>query len=125
VDEDSWAHFEEAIFSPLANDDADLAARLSAHFLQRLVGDMSATERADALRWKPPRFEVGVTPSGGRVLGIHFGGRSSVTEWDGTVADAECIVDSFAETSAADIEWDYWVQGGGWKEWKGDAPPTP
>ena len=43
-------------------------------------------------------------------LGIYFGGGRSVTDWDGTVADAESIVDSCAETSALNSEWDYWVQ---------------
>ena len=39
-----------------------------------------------------------------------------VTEWDGSEDEAQEIVDSNAETSAYNSEWDYWVQGGGWKE---------
>ena len=94
MDEDAdgdWADFEAAIFSPMTTADPALAVDLSTRFLERLVFDMSPTERAYALGWEPPRFEVGITPAGGRVLGIYFGGGRSVTDWDGTVADAESI----------------------------------
>lgn len=46
---------------------------------------------------------------GGRLLAATFGGRRAVTGWDGSEVDAEQIIDSFAETSADDSEWDYWV----------------
>jgi hypothetical protein len=109
------------VFRPLVDDDAGLAGRLSDRFPSRLVIGMSPSERRYAEKSQPPRFEVGSTPIGNLVLAIDFGGGRSVTGWDGSGADAEYIVDAQAETSAANSEWDEWVQGGGWKEWRGDG----
>ena len=103
------------------DDDAALAGRLSHRFRTRLVIGMSASERDYAEGWEPPRFEVGETPTGKLVLGMVFAGGRSVIEWDGSEADAESIVDANVETIAADSVWDYWVQDGGWKEWRGDG----
>jgi hypothetical protein len=118
-----WADFRAAVFHPLANDNEGLASSLSARSHDRLVSDMSLSERAYAEEWRPPRFEVGRTPAGRAVLAIDFGGGRSVIDWDGSDADAEAIVDSCAETAAVNNEWDYWVHGGGWKEWPGEASP--
>jgi hypothetical protein len=85
---------------------------------------MSPTEQAYGRQWEPPRFEAGRTPKGGTVLRISFAGGQSVTEWDGSDTDAEVIANSYADTSALNSEWDYWVHGGGWKEWSGNNPPT-
>ncbi len=123
-EEEDRCNFEAAVFHPLADDDPGLAARLSARFLQRLMVDMTPSERTYAEEWPPPQFDIGITPRGGRVLAVAFGGGRSITDWDGSDVNAEEIIDSCAETNALNSEWDYWVQGGGWKEWKGDGPPS-
>jgi hypothetical protein len=79
---------------------------------------MAPTEGAYAEGWKAPRFEVGTTPKGFRLFVINFAGGRTVTEWDGSEGEAEEIVDSDAQRSAYNSEWDNWVQGGGWKEWR-------
>lgn len=79
---------------------------------------MSPTERAYAEGWRAPRFEIGITPDGGQVFVINFAGGRSLPEWNGSEAEAQEIVDSCAESSAYNSQWDYWVQGRGWKEWR-------
>jgi hypothetical protein len=106
---EDWADPAAVTFRPLADDDPGLAGRLVDRFTTRLLTDMSATERAYAREWKPPRFEVGRTPDGSRLLRISFAGGQRVTGWDGSGPDADAIVEEYAESSADDVEWDYWV----------------
>jgi hypothetical protein len=117
--DDEWCDFDAAEFHAMEAVDAELSARLSTRFQERLVTHMTPSERTYADGWPPPRFEVGVTPKGERVLAVVFGGGRSVTDWDGSEADAAEIVESCADTSAVNSEWDYWVQDDGWKEWRG------
>jgi hypothetical protein len=123
VKDDDWSDSEGASFHPMEDDDAGLANRLSARFVGRLVVGMSPAEQSYAEGWPPPRFEVGVTPKGNRVLAVVFMGGRSIADWDGSEAEAELITESCAETKAIDSAWDYWVQGGGWKEWRGGPLP--
>jgi hypothetical protein len=117
-DED-WTDFSTAVFHPLADENADLARRLATRFRHRLTVGMSPTEQRYAEEWPEARFEVGTTPKGKSLLAIEFAGGRSATEWSGSEADAEEIVDSCAAVRGDDSIWDYWVQGRGWKEWTG------
>lgn len=107
---DCWAYFEGAVVSPLAANDADLVAKLTDLFLHRLVLSMTVEERVYALGLEPPRFELGVTPAHGRLLGVRHGGRHLVLEWDGTPFDAGGIVAILVENFALYSQLDFWAQ---------------
>jgi hypothetical protein len=62
----------------------------------------------------PPRFEV-ATLDGDQVLQLRwFGGVTSVG-WDGSAQDARELVTGLADTAAASISGDFWIQGDGWR----------
>jgi len=123
ADQDDSVDIKAAGWHPLADDDRVLAAGLVARFLERLVAEMSPTECAYTADWSPPRLEIGISPRGDRLLAIVFGGSRTVMGWDGTTADAQQIIDDCAEASATNSESDFWMHGGGWKEWRSDDSP--
>jgi hypothetical protein len=71
----------------------------------------------------PVEVEAGETSGGQRVLRFRFAGTTTNVEWDGSERDAEELVDDLAENAALNVGGDYWVHGGGWKEWNGTPEP--
>ncbi len=87
----------------------------------RFIAAVEATELSTGERnylngYVPVRIGAGRTPAGLRVLRFEFGNTTTI-EWDGSEQDAEEIVDQIAENAAENAAGDYWIAGGGWKEW--------
>jgi len=51
-------------------------------------------------------------------LGVGFAGMGDRVEWDGSIGEAEAIVDGAVERFADELEGDRWVFDGGWREWR-------
>jgi hypothetical protein len=122
---EDWADFEAARFHPLADDDPDMTGRLSKRFSGRLAVGMTAEERTYAEELGPVAIDVGISPKGLRLLRLNFAGSEGSADWDGTESEAEELIDSEADRQCSDVGYDYWVHGGGWKQWNENPPSTP
>ena len=63
---------------------------------------------------RPPQIWTELNEDGEVGLLVRLYGSTSTAEWDGTVQDAEEIVDALTETQAANVSDGYWMSGG-WK----------
>jgi hypothetical protein len=120
ADGDEWPH-PLTVFTPLSVRDDRLAARLIDQYLRVLGGGLTAEEPQYADLYKPPRIEVGTEPDGAQLLRISFGGRTTMTAWDGTQERAISVVNDFGVIAADNASSDYWVTEG----WLGGAPELP
>ncbi|MGH9164431.1 MAG: hypothetical protein ACRDZW_02815, partial [Acidimicrobiales bacterium] len=76
---------------------------------------LTAEEWAFALEATAPKVRFGRGEDGDVVLVVtYYGGTTEFGGWDGSVEDAEAIVDEHAETAAMNVSDGYW-QTGGWR----------
>lgn len=109
--------FFAAGFRPLAELDTQLAGQLAQRFVRRLLRQAGLSEHRYREALDSLVLTVGTTPLGKLLLQVDlpFVGPMTI-EWDGTVKDAEDIVDTVADTKAGTIELDREVAGPtGWE----------
>ena len=102
-DEPVWS--TGAKYAPLANEDPALARRLSESFVETFLHEDALSERRAEEAQQMLSIDTITGRSGERGLRVRFpfSGITSETEWDGTPAAAEEIVDSCARLFAENV----------------------
>jgi hypothetical protein len=106
VEEDEeWADWYRATFTPLSEADAALAEHLLGRLVDRFlaVAGLSSSHREEALQ--QASIELGLTPAGIRILRgrLPLGEGRPEYEWDGSTKDAEEIIDSMADAAGDNV----------------------
>jgi hypothetical protein len=89
--------------------------------IERFRARFAAADPASRVRFGNVRASVTVDEGGidaDRALVGASEGITTTTEWDGSLADAEAMVDDAADSIAWDSEGDRWMHGKGWREYR-------
>lgn len=105
----------EAAASALADVDPALATSLLELFEETLRDSLTGDERRrlEAIR-VPAHLEVARVGDAAAIKLTFLGGHTWL-EWDGTDDDARSLVRDLAESAAAKVSADVWVQDEGWR----------
>lgn len=97
----------------------ELAASLTDRYVTRFLAAWPEGGLTDAEVRSGVIIEEAITDRPGLAV-TGYGGRA-VTEWDGTIDDAEAIVEGVADLHAYDAEGDRWIMGA-WREYRPEMP---
>jgi hypothetical protein len=91
----------------------EVAAAIVARFLSGMKPHLTTAEWSFLLERNPPVVRIDRSEDGDLALVIeYFGGRTSLGGWDGSLSEAQVILDEHAETAAANVSEGYWASGG-------------
>jgi hypothetical protein len=109
-----WDRMEAAAVE-LSDVDPALAAALLELFEVTLRGSLNEEERSylDSIR-TPPRLDIARVGATAAIRLTFFGG-DAWRGWDGSDDDARSSVRDLAESAAANVSGDFWIQGDGWR----------